>query len=294
MSDDSRKRPSDDQTRERIDTERLKELAKRRLVLDVPEMQRVAVRRDIAYKASSGEQHLIDVYCPRESPADALPAVLFVAGYPDKGLRQLLGIKLKDMGAYVSWGQFVAASGMAAITCSCATPVSDSVAILEYLRKQSHELNIDPQRIGIWATSGNGPTALSLLMAPESDLRFAVLSNAYMLDLDGTSTISKMSKTFGFAAPNSGRTVADLPAGTPMLVVRSGEDEVPGLNDTIDRFVAAALNLDRPVTLINVPGAPHSFDIWLDSKESRAAIRQMLSFMRLHLDVQDPAAYANV
>ena len=265
-----------------VDTERLRELAKLRVVLEIPGMQQVQVRRDVTYRTQRGDGLGMDVYYPPNADT-RLPAVIFIAGYSDIGAMALVGFKLKDMGCYVSWAQLVGASGLVGITYSSATPPEDAQAVLRFVRENAAELNVDPTRIGIWAASGNGPTALSLLMSADARLRCAVMCNTYMLDLEGDSTVSEMSENFRFAAPNDGKTVADLDAGTPMFVVRSGLDEVPGLNGTLDRFVTSAVELNRPLTLVNLPEAPHSFDTLHDTDESRLVVTQILAFMRSHL-----------
>jgi acetyl esterase/lipase len=89
-----------------------------------------------------------------------------------------------------------------------------------------------------------------------------------------------MSARFGFSAPNDGKTVADLDESTPLFVVRSGQDTAPGLNGTLDRFVAAALESNLPITFVNLPHAPHAFDTLHDTGESRDVINWILAFMR--------------
>jgi hypothetical protein len=58
---------------------------------------------------------------------------------------------------------------------------------------------------------------------------------------------------------------------------------MPHLNETLDRFVAAALACNLPVTVANHASAPHAFDVMDDSEISREIIRQILAFMRFHL-----------
>ena len=72
-------------------------------------------------------------------------------------------------------------------------------------------------------------------------------------------------------------------APNPLFIARAGNDEVPHLNDTIDRFVPETLALDLPITLVNHPGAPHAFDAILDDEPTREIIRRMLAFLRFHL-----------
>ena len=67
------------------------------------------------------------------------------------------------------------------------------------------------------------------------------------------------------------------------MVVRAGQDAVPGVNASIDQFVAAALARNLPVTATNHPTAPHSFDLLDDTEASREVIRQVLAFLRFHL-----------
>ncbi|MDX1561903.1 MAG: alpha/beta hydrolase [Gammaproteobacteria bacterium] len=263
----------------KIDPEKLKELIELRVVLEIPGMDRVRVRKNVNYKTHESVALGLDVYSPPNADGP-LPAVLFVIGYSDSAAAALSDSKLKEWGAYVSWGQLVAASGFVGVTYSTSEPIEDAKAALEFVREHAAELNVDPARIGIWAISGNGPAALSLLASNAAKLKFAVLLNTYMLDLDGDSTVAGMAKNFGFSIPTAAVTVDDLDSGTPMLVVRSGLDEVPGLNTALDRFVARAIEANCAITVINLPDAPHGFDTLHDTDESRNVIRQVLAFMK--------------
>lgn len=270
---------------QQIDSEKIKELVNLRVVLSVPGTQDIQVRRNIPYKSGVDQESGIDVYLP-PGASDALPAVIFVSGYSDQWALDFAGLKLKDWGSYVSWGQLVAASGLVGITYSCDEPPRDANEVLQYVRENSAALRIDPERIGIWAASGNGPTALSLLTDPQTRLRFAVMSNTYMLDLDGDTTVADMAAQIGFAAPNSDMSVSDLNPNMPMFVVRSGKDEGPGLNQTIDRFVKHAIESDLPLRFANLPDAPHGYDTLHDTEESRETIRQILAFMRASSEME--------
>lgn len=274
-------------TRPRVDVEKLKEIAKLKTVLSLPGMDDVAVRRNVPYRSDAAGELAMDVYSPPAARGRGpFPAVIFVVGYADIALLQLAGFTLKDMASYVSWGRLAALSGIAGITYSSATPLEDAEFVLRHVRRHAADLDVDPKRIGIWAASGNGPTALSLLMSEDARLRYAVLCNTYMLDVDGSTTVADMSAAIGFAAPAPGKSVAELPAATPLFVVRSGKDEVPGLNGTIDRFVASAIEANRRITLVNLPEAPHSFDTSHDSAESRSTIEQILAFMRASSNIR--------
>ncbi|HEY2736806.1 MAG TPA: hypothetical protein VGK45_00285, partial [Thermoanaerobaculia bacterium] len=143
-------------------------------------------------------------------------------------------------------------------------------------------------RTGAWASSGNVPLALSLLLrdAAAPPLRCAALSYGFMLDLDGMTGTAEASRQFGFANPCAGKTLDDLAshaADTPLFLARAGKDQFPHLNDSIDRFVAGALARNLPVTLVNHPEGPHAFDLFLDTEMSREIIRQVLAFLCFHL-----------
>jgi acetyl esterase/lipase len=84
--------------------------------------------------------------------------------------------------------------------------------------------------------------------------------------------------------------VASLPqdASTlmPMLVVRAGRDDIPTLNDALDRFVARALAANAPITVVNHPTGGHGFDSFDnkgDEERSKQIVRSSIGFMRTHL-----------
>lgn len=233
------------------------EIALKPVVLRMPCMDDVSVRADVPYKTA---EHRMDLYYPPTSKAGpALPAVLFVFGFPDAGTRQKLGCSGKEMASYVSWARLVASFGMVAITYVASEPDRDVRDVLEYVRTNADALGINAERLGVWACSGNVPAALSLLAAAEQRFACATLCYGYMGD------------------------EPPLPREMPLLIVRAGGDEMPGLNDQIDAFVPRALRANLPLTVINQPAAPHAFDIQDDSDASRMAIVRILAFLQMHL-----------
>ena len=75
----------------------------------------------------------------------------------------------------------------------------------------------------------------------------------------------------------------DIASDIPLFIVRAGQDQFAGLNGTIEEFVAGALRLNLPLTLVNHASGAHGFDFDDDSEASRAVIRRILEFLRLHL-----------
>lgn len=261
------------------------DMTKKTVIYTLPGMEAVTVQRDVAYRTTPTGALTIDLYHPPDfAPGQRRPAVVFVSGYPDPGFEAMLGCKLKDMGAYVSWARLAAASGLVAVTYTNREPVADLDAMLAYLGQHAASLGIDANRIGVWAASGNVPAALGVLMRNAGvSFQCAALLYGYMLDLDGATGVGEAAARFGFANPCAGMTASDLPHELPLLVVRAGRDEMPGLNASIDRFVAAALARNLPVTLANHATAPHAFDLLDDSDASRELIQRILAFLRFHL-----------
>jgi len=259
-------------------------IAGQRIVYTTPAMDAVIVRRDETYRTVDGRALTMDIYYPSSSPQrGGWPAVIFVTGFPDAGARRMFGRKFKEMGSYVSWAQLVAASGMAAITYDNDAPAADVHAVLEYVCHHAADLQIDAGRLGVWACSGNVPNALSVLMQAPVAVKCAVFCYGYLLDFDGSSRVADAARQFGFLTPCAGRRVSDLPPAVPLLIARAGRDLMPGLNETLDRFVGDALASDLPVTLVNYSGAPHAFDLVADTDGSRDVIWQILMFMELRL-----------
>jgi len=160
-------------------------------------------------------------------------------------LEKHVGCKFMEMEWTICMARLIAASGMTAITHSNRDPEPDALALLDHLSASA-------SKAGIWATSGHGPVALRAATKAVC----AVLTNP-------------MTKDF---CPD-----------TPLFVVRSGKDETPGLNGALDAFTVRAISENKPLTLVNFPDAPHSFELAVDVPETRRILQQGLDFLRAHL-----------
>ena len=262
-------------------------MTERRIVYECPGMHEGRVRTGIQY--ADGEGLTLNVYEPvlNGERVTIAPAVLLAVGFSDIGAVRVLGCRMSDMGAFVSWAQLLAASGIAAITYSTgANPASDSARLLAYLLENATTLGIDAAHLGLLAFSGNGPTALSLLMTG-TPFRCATLLCPFTLDEDGRADVARAAAQWGFANAVAGRSVSDI-AAVPLLIARAGRDEVDGLNPALDAFVVGALARNLPLTLINHPSGPHAFDVMDDSEMSRHIIGEAVAHLRFHLG--SPAA----
>jgi hypothetical protein len=264
-------------------------ISKQSAVYRIAGMEHAVVRKDVIYLTTDAGPLTMDVYAPAELIARSpLPAVVLVAGYNDIGYEKMLGVKFKDMAMSISWAQLIAASGLVAIAYTNREPAADLEALLQHVRNNAAELGIERDRIGVWACSGSVPLALSALMKHGRDfLKCGALLYGYMLDLDGAVGVAQAATTFRFTNPHAGTSFDDLGEDLPLLIARAGQEQFPGLNDSIDRFFATALALNRPVTLINHAAGPHAFDLLDDSATSRRIIRQVLDFLTAQLTPPD-------
>ena len=260
------------------------DIAAKRVLYTLAGMDGVAVRRDVKYAASDTGALTMDLYAPPQAEPP-LAAVVFVTGFPDPGARKVLGRPAKEMGSYVSWARLVAASGMIAVTYVNNTP-ADAFAVLGYLREHASALGVDPRRIGIWSCSGSGPMGLSVLM-DEGPLapNCGALVYPYTLDLGEAGGVAAAARQWGFTNACNGKSIDDVPRDRPLFVARAGQDQMPGLNDALDRFAAAAFARNLPLTVVNHASGPHAFDLFDDSEMTRHVVAQVLAFFRFQLRV---------
>jgi hypothetical protein len=254
----------------------LREIAKKKVRYQLPGMDTLPVRRDLRYRAASGRSLPMDIYYPSDSSPQP-PVVVVAFGYPDPegGIRQF--------GPFTSWAQLVAASGMAMVLYGSEAPAEDIYEVLRHLRCDADTLRVDAARIGLFSASGNVPVALSTLMG-DPDVRSAALLCGYTMDADGATAVADASREYGFVDACAGKSVDDLPTGVPLLVVRAGRDQAPGLNDALDKVVTRAITRNLPLTFINHAEGAHGFDCDEDSSIAREVVRQVLAFLAFHLN----------
>jgi acetyl esterase/lipase len=262
----------------------LEEIVRLRIVHRVPGTDRVRVDRNRPYKTVSGVGLLADVYRPADAAAPC-PAVVLIHGGPVPA-----GSAPKNMGCFVSWGETLAASGLAAVTFNhrfyggaelleAARDVEDAVT---WVRSQAIDLGIDPTRLALWAFSGGGPF-LSLALREGARAPRALVAYYAALDLreKPPGPASPVSDEDRLALSPAHHVESGRPV-PPVLVVRAGLDH-PFLNATIDRFIAAALAHNAPLEAINHPDGRHGFDILDDDPRSREIAVRTIEFLRTHL-----------
>ena len=244
-----------------------------RIVYTVPGMDQVRVRRDVAYRKEPALK--MDLYLPKDkAPARGWPVVVLVHGGP---IPAAWGPK--EWGVFRSYGELVAASGMAAVTFNhrlnaptdYPQAADDVAALLGHIRGEARGYEIDPDRVAVWAFSGGGPLLASVLASRGSHLRAAVSYYAFLgapSAAPAEARLSAMEQLKAGAAP--------LP---PLLIARAGRDD-PALNATVDAFVSAAVAGGVTLELLTHPAGRHAFDILDDDDRSRAVIRRTVEFVR--------------
>ena len=186
--------------------------------------------------------------------------------------------RVRAFAPMTSWARLLAATGLAAAVYGAESPTEDVHAVLRHVRAEAEDLGVDAGCIALVASSGNATVSLATLMA-DSRISCAAFLYPYTMDLDGHTEVDRASATFRFAVPGAGRSLADVPADVPLLLVRAGADQMPGLNAALDRFALGLLARNAPVTLVNHATGPHAFDLEDDGPAAAAAIRQVLAFL---------------
>lgn len=231
------------------------QVAAQPIVVSVPEGAAV-IRKGIAYaETADGVARELDLYLPSASRDEPLPVVVFVnRGYPD----------LRNWEWYQSWAALVASAGMAAVVYDADEGDGDRQLrqLLDTLRERSADLQLDPSRIALWASSGHVPIAWPYAMSGEGrELRALVIYYG---------------RPMSTAAPRE-----DL----PLFVVRTGIDS-PQLNADLDGALASAIEKNVDLHLVTYPSGRHGFDGFDDTERSRRIIEETVEFLKRHLEAQ--------
>jgi acetyl esterase/lipase len=255
-----------------------------RAVFELPSMESVVVVKDLVSKTG----RTLDVY---RSPAfgdQALPGVVFVPGdAPDEIIANA-----KQWGQYVSWGQLVALSGLAAVTINHRSTnefkdlegaAQDVDAAVDHIRTNGSELRIDPERIAIWTCSAGAPFALRTALRDRPGYIRALVALYSIMDLrPGREVISADIPDQVLAAFSCSYHVETGGSFPPMLVARAGKDQ-EFINRSIEAFVRTAVAAGVEIEYVNHAEGQHAFDIRDSDARSRAIIKRTLDFLRAAL-----------
>ena len=234
-------------------------VTERPLVYQVPEMEMVIVKEKVEFKKINDTALTMDIYYPPGfNKRSNLPVVIFNNGVGS--------LEVPQWRAYKDWAKLIAVNGMIAVNYQSrrANPLADSEALVDYLVGHARELNIDPEKLGLWTCSANARVGIRLAhkSRPKNIRALAVY----------------------YGGPDSlGRLRQDLPT----LIVRAGLD-AQMINIPIENFVTQSFSQDARLEVINYLEGIHAFDIYTNNDESKAIIRRTVEFMKNNLQQPVP------
>jgi tetratricopeptide (TPR) repeat protein len=226
------------------------------LVYHIPAMDKVTVLKQV-YKIVHQDTILnFDIYYPPAfDKKKNLPVVVFNNGVGS--------MEVPEWQIYKDWARLMAANGMIAINHQSrqGKTQKDLEDLLEHLRKQSEELKIDKDNMGVWVCSANSQTGWPVVNDPKHDF------------------IKAIAIYYGVTRPQD-RVVRrrDL----EILLVRAGLDSHT-INVGYEELMASALRSDAHVEFINYPEGQHAFDAVDNTARSKEIILQTVDFFTRNL-----------
>ena len=257
------------------------------VVYDLPRMNDVIIKKDIAYKDIAGSTLKMDIYFPPEFDFQTkIPAIIMVLGYPDMAGKKLIGSEFKNHIQFISWCKIISASGMAAIAYESSNPEQDIISLSNYLKTNEDKLKIDNSKIGAYTCSAHTPTTITTILNGSNNIfKCAVVYYGFFLtsDFKYLSQIDTLSQNMGFKTPRLSE--PDVwKKDIPILIIRAGKDNVPYINQTLASFYDKALNQNLPITLINYSNGAHGFEAYNDNENTRQIIENTIEFWKFNLN----------
>lgn len=256
------------------------------VVLELPGMDNIIVKKDIPYQSVTGTSLNMDIYYPPNFDFKSkIPAIIIVLGYTDMAGQKLLGSKFKNYITFISWCKIIAASGMAAIIYETVNPGQDILALSNYLKSNESKLGIDNSKIGAFTLSAHSPTTINeVLTGPSNIFKCAVVYYGFFLtnDFINLPQIDTISQGMGFSTPRL-PDPASWKKDVPIMIVRAGKDNVPYINQSLADFYKKALSQNLPIILVNYPNGTHGFDTSIDNDLTRQIIKNTLEFWKFNL-----------
>ena len=261
------------------------------IVLSVPGMDSVEIRRDITYKRADNTDLEMDIYIPPGLAAGArIPVVFFIHG---GFLPRKIKLLPKEWGVFQSYGRFAAASGLVGVTFNhrywgwtrddMEQSFGDVLDAVRFARSHADTYGIDADHAALWAFSGGGPH-LSIPIREKLDHIRCVVSFYAFLDLMPEARQMSLDPKKERSADFSPITYLqkDDVKFPPMFIGRAGLDS-PVINETVDRFIARALSRNEMIEVMNHPEGRHGFDILDANARSREIIVRAIDFIKSHI-----------
>jgi acetyl esterase/lipase len=159
----------------------------------------------------------------------------------------------------------------------------DVLDAIRYVRAHAGEYHAHADHTAMWAYSGGGPH-LSIPLREKLDFVRCLVSFYGILDLAPAAKEQSLDPEKEGSAGFSPITYLrkEGPRLPPMFIGRAGLD-TPSLNETVDRFIARALELNEMIEVMNHPAGHHGFDILDDDARSKEIIARALEFIKAHI-----------
>jgi acetyl esterase/lipase len=265
---------------------------------ELPGMERARVTRDLVYKTVTsgsrrGSSLALDVYMPEKQGSRPAPIMIFVHG----GLGRGSTPQAKDWPSYQSWGRLAAASGMIGVVMNHRLTTDDNVDeasadlldAIAFVLQRAAQFGADPNRVCAGFYSAGGVVSGVLLRDAPNYLKCVVLYYPY-LDLEHLNNKTIFREAHSRAHVDSLSTysprealVHPLKALPPIFLARAGRDEIPHLNESVDRVVATALERNVGLDFYTHPAGVHGFDLLTRDARTREIITQTFTFLARHL-----------
>ena len=266
---------------------------------ELPGMRDALIRRGLTYRSvtdrGTTRALTMDVYRPAGAPAERRPALVFVHGGLVAGQS---GPPPTEWPTYRSWGRLAAAAGLVGVVFNhrmttdenIATASSDVDTAVDYVRSNAATLGVDADRLCIAVYSAGGPLASVFMRDRVPHVRCLVLFYPF-LDLEHMRTQSPFRPAHPAAHVDSlvprysaAHLVAVAPANLPpIFLAMAGEDQIPRLNDSIERFMRAAVANRVEIDFALHRRGVHGFDQRNHGARTREILERAITFVQRHL-----------
>jgi hypothetical protein len=218
------------------------------IVYSLPSQDEVLLSSEIPFF----DKLVMDIYYPPGYHFEKkLPVVILAHGFND-----IPDDLDKDQEAHMDWAKMIAESGMIVASAQAGSePVTIGGYALDFLAINADLLGVDPSRIGFWATSGQGSSALNAFYS--SKYRDNFKAAVFMYATTGT--------------PSS------WPKNISVLAVIAKMDGKS--RGSMNLLVSDAEKNQIPIGVITLNEGVHAFDSEQDTQDSKDTIQKVLDFL---------------
>lgn len=265
------------------------EIAKLGVVIDIPGMQHVRVKRDIAWKGDLK----MDVYYPRTvGPGEKIPAIISLAGQAPPDFMRTV----RHMRFSTTFAQMLAtrcnrivvvpdlrSAHTAARYARLPEIAKDVDDLIAYVRAHGDELQIDVDSLGIVFRSAGWSYGFRAALRGAPAYVKAVVAYYPHLAADALKDTGLTEQFLAEVSPL--KLIGQGKPLPPILLVTPQYDAWYSPADT-KRFLDAAAVANVTVRHIHLPNSGHAFELDDDLEEAREALLQTMIFLREKLPVR--------